>query len=71
MYNMDIINYATKTTSSINYQEGSVIIRNKKDITLNTNVYTKRERIFENGKWIGTKPLIIKSNNNNNDNNNQ
>jgi len=30
---MEIINYATKITYSINYQEGSVIIRNKKDIT--------------------------------------
>jgi len=50
MYNMEIIDYATKITSSRNYQEGSVIIRNKNDITLNTNVYTKRERIFKNGK---------------------
>jgi DNA polymerase family B len=79
MYNMEIIDYATKITSSRNYQDGSVIIRKKNDITLNTNVYTKRERIFKNGKWIGTKPLTIKSTpisqgdilDNNNDNNNQ
>jgi hypothetical protein len=69
MYNMETIDYATKITSSRNYQEGSVVIRKNNDITLNTNIYNKRERIFENGKWIGTKPLIIKSNNNNENNN--
>jgi hypothetical protein len=68
MYNMEIINYATKITYSRNYQEGSVIIRNKKDITLNTDFYNKCQRIFKDGKWIGSKPLII---NNNSDNNNQ
>jgi hypothetical protein len=47
---METIDYATKITSSRNYQEGSVIIRKKNDITLNTNIYNKRERIFENGK---------------------
>jgi hypothetical protein len=50
MYNMEVINKATKITSSINYQEGSVIIRNKKDITLNTDVYNKCQRIFKDGK---------------------
>jgi hypothetical protein len=68
MYNMEVINKATKITSSRNYQEGSVLIKKNDNITLNTNVYNKRERIFENGKWIGTKPIIIKSNNNDNNN---
>jgi hypothetical protein len=50
MYNMEVINKATKITSSRNYQEVSVLIKKNDNITLNTNVYNKRERIFENGK---------------------
>lgn len=58
MYNMEIIENATRTSSHRDYREGSVIITDDK-IKLNPASYTKRERIFENGEWVGTKPITI------------
>ena len=51
---------ATKFNTKTNYQKGSVLIE-KKDVILNFDSYTKREKIFNNkGIWIETKPLNIK-----------
>jgi DNA polymerase type B, organellar and viral len=48
-----------KTHTTIKYDKASVIIQ-KKDITINSNAYTKREKVFNNkGIWIDTKPLTI------------
>ena len=48
---------ATKFNSVSNYQKASVIIE-KKDVILNSDSYTKREKIYNNeGIWIDTKPL--------------
>jgi len=46
MYNMCIIDYATKTSSHRNYKEGSVTINTKKNIKLNPQYYSKRRRVF-------------------------
>ena len=48
---------ATKINTISNYQKASVLIE-KKDVILNSNSYTKREKIYNNeGIWIDTKPL--------------
>lgn len=48
---------ATKINSITNYEKASVVIE-KKDVVLNYNSYTKREKIYNNeGIWIDTKPL--------------
>ena len=48
---------ATKFNSISNYQKASVVIE-KKDVVLNYDAYTKREKIYNNKDiWIDTKPL--------------
>ena len=48
---------ATKFNTITNYQKSSVIIE-KKDVVLNYDSYTKREKTYNNdGIWIDTKPL--------------
>ena len=48
---------ATKFNTVRNYQKASVIIE-KKDVVLNFDSYTKREKIYNNEDiWIDTKPL--------------
>jgi hypothetical protein len=50
---------ATKVNTVTNYTKSSVLIE-KKDVMLNYDAYTKREKIFNNeGIWIDTKPLIF------------
>lgn len=53
---------AIKTNSEINYAEGYVNI-DENQITLNHDAYTKREKIYDNGLWVNTKPLVIFSEN--------
>ena len=56
---------ATKFNSVTNYQKASVVI-DKKDVVLNFDSYTKREKIYNsNGIWIDTKPIIHNNNNTN------
>ena len=62
MYNMKVVKQATKVSSVKNIVKGSVLIKTKSDVTLDATSYKKRERIFEKGKWIGTKPIVIGSN---------
>lgn len=62
MFNLKSIENATKTISKRDYSKGSVVIKTKKDIKLNVDHYTKRERIFRNGKWVGTKSIQINEN---------
>lgn len=45
-----------KKYSIVNYTKGSVVI-DKKDIYLNYNSYRKREKIYQDKKWVNTKPL--------------
>jgi hypothetical protein len=48
---------ATKYNTITNYEKASVLIE-KKDIILNQDSYTKREKIYDNkGIWIDTCPL--------------
>jgi DNA polymerase type B, organellar and viral len=42
------------------YSEGSVVI-DKKEISLNSDSYRKRIKLYENGKWYDTKPIIFNS----------
>ena len=49
MYNMEVIEDVTRTSSYRNYVQGSVIIKDEK-IKLNPTSYNKRKRIFEKGK---------------------
>ena len=56
---------ATKFNSVTSYQKASVVI-DKKDVVLNFDSYTKREKIYNsNGIWIDTKPIIHNNNNTN------
>lgn len=61
MYNMDIIDHATKTSSFRNYSLGSVTINKKEGINLNPHYYAKRKRVFSSTpfQWIGTKVIKI------------
>ena len=53
----------TKWNTLTNYEKASVLIE-KKDVILNYNSYTKREKLFnEEALWIDTKPLSIYSTN--------
>lgn len=48
---------ATKFNTVTNYEKASVLIE-KKDVILNYDSYTKREKVYNNeGIWIDTKPL--------------
>ena len=47
---------AIKQNTIVNYREGSVVIGTK-EITLNYNSYTKRDKVYLKDKWIDTKPL--------------
>ena len=50
---------ATKFNTKTNYQKASVLIE-KKNVIINSDSYTKREKIFnKKGIWIDTKPLIF------------
>ena len=62
LYKGNNIKTGEKTYSTTNYYEGSVVISNKY-ITLNTNSYTKRTKIYKDKNWIDTKPLIYNINN--------
>nr|YP_010044372.1 DNA polymerase [Trametes versicolor]QPF23613.1 DNA polymerase [Trametes versicolor] len=54
-YNSNVT--ATKFHTITNYQNASVLIK-KKDVVLNYDSFTKREKIYNNeGIWIDTKPL--------------
>lgn len=48
---------AKKLNSLTNYEKSSVLIE-KKDVNLNYDSFTKREKIYNNkGIWVDTKPL--------------
>lgn len=55
---------AVKTIGYKDYEDGSVTICKEK-VTINSEGYTRREKIFNNkGLWINTKPLVIYSESN-------
>ena len=39
--------------------KGSVSIFNDSEVNVNWNSYTKRSKIYGNGLWIDTKPLVV------------
>ena len=61
LYNMDIINYASKTSAFRDYPLGSVTIKKKNNIIINPNYYIKRRRKYLTTplEWIGTNPVNI------------
>lgn len=58
MYNINV-NTAVKTSSKINWAKGEVRINHNNNIRIDSNSYTKREKVFWNGKWIDTIPKVI------------
>ena len=53
---------ATKSNTITNYTKGSILIE-EKEIVLNYDSYTKREKLYNDEKiWIDTKPLVVKNN---------
>ena len=46
-----------KQDTITNYEKGSVVISTK-NIILNYNCYKKREKVYIDGLWVDTKPLI-------------
>lgn len=60
MYNGEDIKTAIKSASITDYSEGSVVI-NEKQITLNAKSYLKRNKIYKDNVWIGTKPLTVEN----------
>lgn len=52
------VNTAIKTESIIDWNKGQVKITDRQ-VTITSNSYTKRVKIFINGKWIHTRPIII------------
>lgn len=57
--NKNIIGERSETY--LNYKEGYVNI-NKKNIILNYNSFTKRDKLYKNGLWVDTKPITYNSN---------
>lgn len=50
-----------KTVSNTDWEKGEVSIEDK-SIVLNHNSYTKRQKIYKDGRWIDTKPIYLESN---------
>lgn len=50
---------ANKYYSKRDFGKGSVTIKNISPVTLDPFSYTKRIKIFENGKWVDTKPIYF------------
>lgn len=50
---------AMKRSAVRDFYKGSVTLVNT-GVELNSNSYTKREKIFKENKWIDTKPLVIR-----------
>lgn len=59
LWNGNEVVTAIKTESKKNYEEGYVKISSKQ-IKLDPNSYTKREKLYDdNGIWVDTKPLVL------------
>ncbi len=56
-----------KQNTETNYEKGSVII-GQKEVILDHNSYKKREKVYQNSKWVDTRPLSYKNNNSYNTN---
>ena len=53
---------AKKINTKTNYEKGSVLIE-EKNVILNSDIYSKREKIYnDKGIWIDTKPLKLNNN---------
>lgn len=54
------VNTAIKRQSKIHWDLGYVIIQDKGNIIINSNSYTKRDKIYNiHNWWLDTKPIII------------
>lgn len=58
LLNNNNVKTAVKSESKINWQKGDVKIQDKQ-ITLYSSSFTKRTKIFINGKWVDTRPIYI------------
>lgn len=59
LLNDENVHTAFKIQSKISWQAGDIKIEDKKDITINSDSYTKGTKIYINDKWAHTKPIII------------
>lgn len=60
LLNNTSVNTAVKSSSKINWQKGHVLISTKKDVTINSDSYLKRDKKYDfSGNWIDTKPVYI------------
>lgn len=50
---------ATKKQSKIDWSVGHVVIEEKDNITINSDSYTKRAKIYNDEVWVDTKPVFI------------
>ena len=58
LLNNQDINTAVKRQSKAHWDLGYVVIEDKENIIINSNSYTKREKIFDkSNKWLDTRPI--------------
>ena len=58
MWGGEKIETAIKNIGYKDYVDGSVTVRKEK-VTINSEPYNKRERLYENNIGVDTKPLVI------------
>lgn len=49
---------AIKGDTYVDFEQGTVNIKDK-EVMLHYNAYTKRQKIFNEGLWVDTKPIVI------------
>lgn len=59
LLNNENVTTAIKVQSKTDWMKGEVRIYDKENITIKSDSYTKREKIFINNKWLDTKPNVI------------
>lgn len=52
---------AIQEYSQLNFEVGYTNIKLKRELNISPSMYIKREKVYENGEWVETKPLTIMS----------
>jgi DNA polymerase type B, organellar and viral len=47
----------TKQSASINYEKGSVVIKRNENVQIHYDAFKKRDKVFQNNRWIDTRPV--------------
>lgn len=58
LYSKNIDVKAIKSDTYVDLEQGTVNIKDKQ-VMLHYNAYTKRQKIFNEGVWVDTKPIVI------------